>query len=313
MEMKLKKIAVMGGGCYGTALAQCFSNVSEVVKIVEKNPKITESINEQNENRISLPNIKLNSNISCTDNDVLDAELILIAVPVNFIKEVCTQIKNWGITAPIISCSKGFDLQKNQLISDLLEENLNNEIFALSGPSFAAEIAKGFPAKVNLAGKNFDLCQKIADTLSSENFRVEPIRDYIGLQIAGGLKNVLAIGCGILYQKNLGQSAISRFIVQGIQEMISLAEAMGGDVSTFTKIGALGDVILTCTSLQSRNMSFGKFLAEGGKLENWNGALAEGVFASQFLPKIPLKTFQKIRDVIYGKIGVEEFIKNVFL
>ena len=142
---------------------------------------------------------------------------------------------------------------------------------------------------------------------------IEPISDIIGLQIAAALKNVLAIGCGILYGRNLGQNASAQFMVEGIQEMMLISQTLGGSAETFSKVGALGDIILTCTSLQSRNMTFGKFLADGGSIATWHGALAEGIFASKFIPNLncSCKIFQKIYQVIYGQIAVEEFLKLV--
>ncbi len=310
----MKKIGIIGGGCYGTALAECFSRVSNEVLVVEKNPQIIDSVNRNHENSVSLPGISLGKNIVYTsdENELNDAEIIFLAVPTNFIKSACECVKNPA--TPVILCSKGFDLENERLLSDLVEDQLSNDIFVLSGPSFAAEIAKNLPATVNLAGKNFEKCVEISTKLSSKNFKLEPIEDMIGLQVAGALKNVLAIGCGILHGKNLGQSAAARFMVEGIQEMTQIAESLGGCAETFSKIGALGDIILTCSSLQSRNMSFGKFLADGGSLKIWNGPLAEGIFAAKFIPNLrcSAKIFQKIYQVIYGQITVDEFLESVF-
>lgn len=315
--MKFCKIGVIGGGCFGTALANCFSAVGEKISIVERNPKIIESINNKHENSVSLPGVPLGHNIVCSDSfaDIYDSELIIISVPVNCIRSICSELKK--TSAIVAVASKGFDIEGKQLISDLLAQELDNPIAILAGPSFAAEIARHLPAKINVAGKDFELCKRLASDLSSGNFEIEAIPDFIGLQVAGALKNVLAIGCGILYGRNLGQSASARFIVQGIEEMTVIAESLGGIRETFTKVGALGDIILTCNSLQSRNMSFGKFLAEGGTLANWSGNLAEGTFAAQMISHfsngLKLHTFNKLHDVIYGKISVDDFISTIWL
>lgn len=310
----MKKIGIIGGGCYGTALAECFSRISEEVVVVEKNSKIVSSVNENHENMVSLPGIPLNPKLiySCDESLLLDAEIIFLAVPANFMKSACECVKDSSV--PVVLCSKGFDLENKRLLSDMIEKNLSNEVFVLSGPSFAGEIARNLPAKVNLAGKNFEKCVELSEKLSSKSFKIEPIGDIVGLQVAGALKNVLAIGCGILHGKNLGQSAISRFIVEGIQEMSQIAEFLGGKKETFSKVGALGDIILTCTSLQSRNMTFGKFLADGGSLKIWNGALAEGIFAAKFIPHLHCssKIFSKTYQVIYGQITIEEFLSAAF-
>lgn len=315
--MSLKKIVVIGGGSFGTALAQCFSKVSASVDVIEVNPQILKSVAELRENKVSLPNIKLNKNIFFSDSfeKIIEAELIFLVVPTRFIPDVCAKIKKSHVKTPVVLCSKGLDLNKNQLLSELLSTELDNPIFVLSGPSFAKEIAQGLPAKVNIAGKDFELCQKLAKNLSFGSFKIEAIEDLNGLQIAGALKNVLAIGCGILHGKNLGQSAMVRLIIQGIGEMITLSQSKTGKENTFVKIGALGDIILTCTNLQSRNMSFGKFIAEGGSISAWKGGLAEGIFtakifANQRSPS--MDTFKKIHDVIYNKISVSEFLQTIF-
>lgn len=310
----MKKVGIIGGGCYGTALAECFSRVIENVVVVERNSAIVQSVNQNHVNSISLPSTPLNQNITYTEdiNDLRDVEIIFIVVPTSLISYICNQLKDF--TVPVVLCSKGFDVENGRLLSDLLEDQLTNEIFVLSGPSFAVEIAKNLPAKVNLAGKNFQKCTELAKLLSSKNFKIEPISDMVGLQIAGALKNVLAIGCGILCGRNLGQSASAQFIVRGIHEMTEIAESLGGSAETFTQIGALGDVILTCTSLQSRNMSFGKFLAKDGSLQIWNGPLAEGILAAKFIPNLrrPGNIFYKIYQVIYNQISVDEFLSSVF-
>lgn len=315
--MNLKKIAIIGGGSFGTALAQCFSQVSKTVKVIEVNQQIVESVNKFHENKISLPNIILNKNIFFTESleNIIDVELVFLVVPTKFIRETCSKIKKLQVNVPVILCSKGFDLDKNRLLSDLLSEELNNSIFVLSGPSFAAEIARMLPVKVNIAGQDYELCRQLSEKLSSESFEIEAIEDYVGLQIAGALKNVLAIGCGILFGRNLGQNSIAKLIVQGIEDMVALSEFMSGKKDTFLKIGALGDIILTCTSTQSRNMSFGKFLADGGTLSNWKGSLVEGIFTAKFFENkndLLLHTFKKIHDVIYGKVSVDEFLENIF-
>ncbi len=314
LESNLKKIGIIGGGCYGTALAQCFSRVADKVLVAEKNSAIVRAVNEQHENSVSLPGIRLNDNIFYTqdDSDISNSEVVFIVVPANFVSSACGQARKFS--GPIVLCSKGFDLENKRMLSDLVAEQLSNDLFFLSGPSFAAEIARNLPAKVNLAGVDFEECSKLAENLSSENFKIEPIPDMIGLQVAAALKNVLAIGCGILHGRNLGQSAVARFMVKGIQEMRQIAEFLGGYAKTFDKVGALGDIILTCTSLQSRNMSFGKFLAEGGSLETWDKALAEGIFSSKFIAdlKYPGKVLYRIYQVIHGQISVESFLNAVF-
>ncbi len=310
----MKNIGIIGGGCYGTALAQCFSRVVERVCVVENSSEIVDSVNSNRANNVSLPGIHLNDNIFYTQDgaNLSNSEVVFIVVPANFVGSACQQLRDFS--GPIVLCSKGFDIKNGRLLSDLVAEQLSNDLFFLSGPSFAAEIARDLPAKVNLAGENFEQCSDIAEKLCSDSFKIEPISDMIGLQVSSALKNVLAIGCGVLHGKSLGQSAVAQFMVRGIQEMKQIAELLGGNAETFDKVGALGDIILTCTSLQSRNMAFGKFLAEGGSLKTWDKALAEGIFASKFIAglKYPVKVLYNTYQVIHGQISVEGFLNTVF-
>ena len=314
--MNFNKIGIIGGGCFGTALANCFSTVSQNVRIIEKNQRISEYINMKHENSISLPGIPLSQNITCSSSfsDIYDAEVIIVSVPAGCIKSICSELRKTSV--PIIVASKGFDIEGRQLISDLLARELENSLAILAGPSFAAEIARHMPAIVNIAGKDFELCKDLASDLSSDNFKIEAITDFVGLQISGALKNVLAIGCGILYGRNFGQSTLASFIVRGIEEMILIAELLGGCRDTFTKAGALGDIILTCNSLQSRNMSFGKFLADGGNLDTWTGNLVEGTFAAQMVPHfaatLELDIFSGLYEVIYKKTSIDTFLTKIF-
>jgi glycerol-3-phosphate dehydrogenase (NAD(P)+) len=230
---------------------------------------------------------------------------------------VFQQIKQQEVTVPIVLCSKGFCIENGSLQSTVLEEILDNDYAIFSGPSFAHEIAKGLPAGVNIASKNHKLSAKIAEDLSSRMFSIEPIEDYIGLQVAGALKNVLAIGCGIFLGLNFGNSAIAKLMVDGLREISELAVALGGQQNTIYNLGGIGDTILTCTSRQSRNILFGEHLAVGGTLGNWKGPLAEGVSAASVIPmleqnnNIKLRIFSQIHKIIHEKKNVLKAIIQI--
>jgi glycerol-3-phosphate dehydrogenase (NAD(P)+) len=313
------KVGVIGAGSYGTALAQCFSKRAKEVLLVSDTKVITSNINTLHMNLKALCGASLNMNISCTDDfsEIRDGDIIFIAVPVSAVLLVCQQIKESRIRAPIVLCSKGFDIENARLQSDLFEEILDNDYAVLSGPSFASEIAQGLPAEVNIASKNHELSNRIAESLSSEMFKMEVIDDYIGLQVAGALKNVLAIGCGILSGLKLGNSAIAKLIVNGLQEMADLAVPLGGKKETFLRLGGIGDTVLTCTSRQSRNILFGEHLAAGGGVDNWHGPLAEGVFAAKVIPPLEkkhgvnLKIFSEIYRAIHEKKCIFEMVQEI--
>ena len=316
--MKNESIAIIGGGCYGTALANCFSQVSKTVKIIEPNHDILKSINEFHKNLVSLPDIKLNNNILVSNsyNDIIDSQLVFIAVPAKFNSYVLDSLRKIKITVPIVICSKGFDLEKHQLLFRLFETNLKNPIAVFSGPSFAMEIATNKPAIVNIAANSLNLAKTIAEKITTNTLKVLAIDDPIGLSLVGALKNVLAICCGILSGKDLGNSAIASIISLGIEEMKNIIIINGGNPNTIYKVGAIGDIILTCKSLQSRNMSFGKHLSQGGTVYNWTGGTIEGVDALKMIPiickNIDANIFSNIYKFVYENISIDSFIKNIF-
>ncbi len=302
-----KKIAIIGAGCYGTALAQCFSKKIDRVLLLSNVEDVYNIINQQRTHP-SLPDAHLRENISCTMNyeDIVDADLVFIVVPVSAVLSVCSTIKEKNISVPVILCSKGIDAKNLQLLSFSVEKILQNDVVVLSGPSFAAEIVADKHAGVNVAGKNMKLCRKIAKNLTTDTFTITPIKDYVSLQIAGAFKNILAIGCGILCEMQCGNSAISKLITLGINEMTELAKKQGGEKSTFLELGIIGDIILTCTSEKSRNFTFGKHVSyDSNSINNWLGNLAEGAFSAATIPAleskyhVKLPVFHWIRDCIY--------------
>jgi glycerol-3-phosphate dehydrogenase (NAD(P)+) len=315
----LEKIGIIGAGCYGTAIAQCFSKKVEEVLLISNSKVIASSINELNMNSSALPGISLNQNISCTDvfARIHECCIVFLALPMSAVLSVCKQIKEYGIRVPVVLCSKGFDVENGRLQSDLFEEILSNDYAIFSGPSFAHEIASGLPAGVNVASPNMELSRCISESLSSATFKIEVIDDHIGLQVAGALKNVLAIGCGIFSGLKLGNSAIARLIVNGLGEMAELAVARGGKQETLSTLGGIGDTILTCTSRQSRNVLFGEHLAAGGHVSNWNGALAEGVLTAKAIPlfkrnyKCAMKIFAEIHQTIHEGKSVPEAVAQI--
>ena len=304
-----KKIGFIGAGCYGTAIAQSMSVRAEKIMLITDSQTINDDINSRHVSSV-LGNAKLSENISCAINDysaIKDCEVLFITVPVGAVVTVCNLIKENAIKSPVILCSKGVDTENARLISEVVEEIIDNDLFVFSGPSFAIEVVQGLPFGVNLAGKDTQLACKIAEKLSSEACTVKPITDYIGLQIAGAFKNILAIGCGMKRGLHLGNNAIAKFIVDGVAEMVQLATKMGGQKDTFSELGGIGDIILTCTSEQSRNERFGEHLAAGGTLSNWEGPLAEGAFAAKGIPvfankyDVQFNVFDEIYKAIYRK------------
>ncbi|MDR2766031.1 MAG: NAD(P)H-dependent glycerol-3-phosphate dehydrogenase [Holosporaceae bacterium] len=308
-------VGVVGAGNYGMAIAQCFSKKVLDVLLISNLEASLDGLNERLRNITSNSECRLADNIGYTDDfsRAGGCALIFIAVPAAAVADVCRQIRDFGIDAPLVICSKGFDGKNGRLLSAVVEEMLPNQFLVLSGPSFAGEIARGLPAAVNVAGKDHELSERVAVSLSSDSFKIKPIDDYIGLQVSGAMKNALAVGCGILSGLNLGESAVAQFIVNGFREMGELALALGGRRESFWEVGGLGDVVLTCTSRQSRNIALGKHLAVGGDLDSAAGCLAEGVFTIKAVPVIEKKNgvklplFSELHSVVYGNRDLRKF------
>ncbi|MDR1375366.1 MAG: NAD(P)H-dependent glycerol-3-phosphate dehydrogenase [Holosporaceae bacterium] len=301
------KIGVIGAGSYGLAIAQCFSKKINEVILIGNGATSRDAVNQLYSNVIA-PGNALGSNVVYVNelSDAQECELIFIAVPAAAVPDVCKKIREANIKAPVVSCSKGFDLVNGRLLSVAMEEILSNEIIIFSGPSFASEVARGLPAGVNIAGKNRELAQKISRALSSDFFRIEPLDDYVSLQVAGAMKNALAVGCGIVSGLKYGESGIALLMVDGLKEMMTLSAAWGGLRESFFELCGVGDMVLTCTSQQSRNVIFGEYIAAGGYIDHWKGKLAEGAFtigAISLLEKnsgIKLPLFSELREVVYA-------------
>jgi glycerol-3-phosphate dehydrogenase (NAD(P)+) len=227
--------------------------------------------------------------------ELSDANLLFITVPAGAVDVICRQLKKYRLAAPVALCSKGLDVQKTRLLSELAEEIVGNDIVVFSGPSFAHEVIRHLPFGVNIAGKNFKLSKEITRRLSSPDSLLKPIDDPIGLQIAGVFKNVLAVGCGLLSGSGCGSNSVAKLIVDGLEEMTKLALLMGGKRKTFLELGGIGDVILTCTSDKSRNVAFGEHLARGGTVDNWSGDLAEGARSALAIPAFEKKYGANLR------------------
>lgn len=307
-----KYICIIGAGKYGSALAQVFAEKHNVT-IVTRNQDTKNSINL--ERKFScLCRTKVHKNISCSDNysDVVKASMVLICTPVSAVRSVCYKLKESGICKdiPVILCSKGIEVGTSLFTTEIARSVIENDIFVFSGPSFATEIVCGLPACVSLAGSNIEKTTELCQELSTNKFILEPNNDVIGTQICGAFKNVLAVLCGMLDGLNLGKSAVTFVISKAVEEIAELSVFFGGSSKTVQSVCGIGDIILTCTNEESRNMRFGKFLALGGHLEQWTGELAEGVFTTQAIPefiskKAPVKIFKLVYDIVYGKKDIK--------
>lgn len=265
----MNKISVIGAGAWGTALAQLIASQNKQVTLWARDPAVAENINTHAQNKSYLPGIPLSTNITATSTLEIasNSDIILMVTPAQAMRNILNTMKPHTKSAPIILlCSKGLELGSGRLMSDVATEVLPNATVAiLSGPNFAHEIAKGKPAATTLACKNEQIAQTLQNTIAAPHFRPYISNDIIGTQIAGALKNVIAIACGAAHGLNMGESARASLVTRGLTEIARLGHAMGAHYESFLGLSGVGDIMLTCSSEKSRNFSFGMELVSGKK------------------------------------------------
>lgn len=265
----MQKICVYGAGAWGTALALSAYRAGRNVILQPRRLEQAEELTNQRENITYLPGIPIPQEILVSvDRGILkDQDLILLVTPAQQVRETCQNLAPFlSKDTPLVLCSKGIDLQEKILLTQVVKKILQNPLAVLSGPSFADEVAQNLPTAVTIAADSLPLAKKIASALRHPFFRCYASDDPTGVQISGALKNVLAIGCGIVHGRRFGNNAAAAFITRGLAEMRRLGLKLGGKSETFLGLSAVGDLTLTCSSVQSRNMSLGKALGEGQSL-----------------------------------------------
>jgi glycerol-3-phosphate dehydrogenase (NAD(P)+) len=273
-----KNIVILGSGAWGTALAKHCHSLSNKVTIWCRRQSTADDINKLYKNN-NLSGINLKGISATTDKSITkNADIILIAIPSQNIRTTLNDVwikKN----TPVIICSKGIELNTLKLLGQVVSESINvfcknninkktndsADIMILSGPTFAKEVALNMPTSVTLATNNLNSTNTLSviKSMQSNNFQIHLSTDIIGTEICGGVKNVIAIACGIIVGKQLGDNAKASLIANALSEISDLSIAVGGKRDTVLQMCCIGDLILTCSSIQSRNMSFGVLLGQG--------------------------------------------------
>jgi glycerol-3-phosphate dehydrogenase (NAD(P)+) len=269
--MQMKTAGVIGGGAWGTALAQVVARAGLSVTLQARETEVVDSITRDRVNAAFLPGTELDPAIRATTDlaDLADCDLVLAVPPAQHLRGTLEAFRpHYRVGTPMILCSKGIERGTLKLMTDVLAETLPEATPAvLSGPSFAGEVARGLPTAVTLAVADPGLGEALMARLSPPGFRLYLTDDLIGAEAGGALKNVLAIACGIVEGRQLGRSAHAALITRGFAEMTRLCVALGGRAETVAGLCGLGDLVLTCSSPQSRNMSLGLALGEGQTVE----------------------------------------------
>lgn len=280
--------AVLGGGAWGTALAAVLArHKTGPVALWAREAETVAAINETHINHVFLPDIALPETIHATDKlaDLADSDIVLMVVPAQFARAVLAELAPlMKPQASLVLCAKGVERDSLKLMSDVAADYVDAaQIAVLSGPSFAADVARGLPTAVTLACADKARGEYLCTQIGAAAFRPYYADDVIGAEIGGALKNVLAIACGIVAGKRLGESARAAITARGYAEMGRLGKALGAKPETLGGLSGLGDLILTCSSDMSRNFSLGRALGEGQSAQAVLGArrsVSEGAMSA---------------------------------
>ena len=262
--MIIEKLAVVGGGAWGTALAQVAAASGRETLLWAMEDDVVSAINKIHENPVFLKGLKLSPAIRATTvfSDLKSADAWLVVTPAQHMRATLERAPCPGM--PLILCSKGIEEGSGKLLHDVAHEVCpTSPIAALSGPTFAHEVAAGLPTAVTLACEDEALGAALRDRIALPAFRVYASDDVVGVEVGGAVKNVLAIACGVVEGKGLGENARAALIARGLAEMSRFAVALGARRETLSGLAGIGDLVLTCSSPSSRNFSLGKGLGEG--------------------------------------------------
>ena len=320
----MKSAGVIGAGAWGTALAQICAVAGLEVRLYGRNPGLMEAIRADRQNGVYLPGVTLHDRVDLCARlgDLADCELLLNATPAQHLRENLLSLAPFArANRPMVICAKGVERGTGKLMSQVMAQCLPDMVPAvLSGPSFAAEVARGLPTAVTLACADADLGLVIAEAIATPAFRPYLSDDLIGAEVGGAVKNVLAIACGIVEGRGLGRSAHAALITRGFAEMTRLAVAMGGHAETVAGLCGLGDLVLTCSSPQSRNMSLGLALGRGqsvqqalsGKVTVAEGAAsAPGLYDLARSCGVDMPISSAVAAILAGGLGIDDAINGL--
>ncbi|PYM43556.1 MAG: hypothetical protein DME12_03560 [Candidatus Rokuibacteriota bacterium] len=277
-------VAILGGGSWGTALAIHLAKNAGAVRLWAREPEVVEGIRARRRSPWYLPDLDIPASVAATTDaaEAVDgASLVVVAVPSEFF---AATLKNAGLlpdAAPIVTATKGFEPERHVRMSEVVSEQFPRaRVAALSGPTFAREVALGRPTAAVIASRDDALAATLQRTLGSREFRLYANRDVVGVETGGALKNVMAIATGLVDGLGLGENARAALITRGLAEMTRLAVALGAAPATLSGLAGLGDLVLTCTGSLSRNRQLGIALTRGetvAAVERETRMVAEGV------------------------------------
>lgn len=268
----IEKIAVLGDGGWGTAMATVLRSSGRAVRVWGHDAGYLDAMRRDRENNLYLPGIRLPDELGFEPDiarAIKWADLVVSAIPSKFLRRVLTAAAgSLDPEKPVLSLTKGIDAGSLERPSEVISECLGaRNVAALSGPSHADEVARGLPASVVVASAELELARRIQQAVSTPRFRVYASRDIVGVETAGAMKNIIALAAGVLSGMAMGDNALAALITRGVVEMTRLGVALGGEAGTFTGLAGVGDLITTCVSPLGRNRRVGVLLAQGLPLD----------------------------------------------
>ncbi|AEG05801.1 NAD(P)H-dependent glycerol-3-phosphate dehydrogenase [Sinorhizobium meliloti] len=316
------KIVVVGAGAFGTALSAVAAAKDKAnVTLLARREEAAAECRRTGRNDAVLPGIPLPPGLVYSSQAAAleDADIVLFAMPSQAHRDAARSYgPAIGARAIVVTCAKGMEQSTGQLLTDVLEEELpGRRIGVLSGPGFAADIASGLPTAMVIAAPDTAIATELAEALSGRTFRLYPSADRTGVQLGGALKNVLAIACGIVEGAGLGDSARAALISRGLAEMSRFIVARGGEADTVRGLSGLGDLVLTATSHQSRNLRFGIALGKDGRAAAGSSELVEGAFAASVAARvagalgIEMPVTEAVAAIVDGKLDVRSALEQL--
>ena len=324
-EISNYKVGVVGGGAWGTALSILANRAGSSVTLATRNPNVIQSIQERRTNDAYLPGVFIDPDIQLTDKlvDICRNHIILLAIPSHTLRSVCIALSDLlPAETPLVIACKGIERGSLMLMGEIAKSILpHNPVAIISGPNFAEEAARGMPTATTIACAEEHLWDMLMHAIGGRLFRPYMTTDIVGAQIGGAVKNVIAIACGIAIGKNFGENARAAIVTRGFTEIARLTHANGGRHETLMGLSGMGDLILTCGSLKSRNMSFGMSIGHGKSKEDIllsRGRTAtEGVIAAESVYKLAKKLgvsmpiTEAVYHILYENADVDQMIDGL--
>lgn len=323
----MKKISVLGAGSWGTALAMLLNENGHDVTIWSIDQREVKMLNEEREQKDKLPGIPLSEKIAVT-NDLKEAvegrDILVFAVPSVFVRSTAKSVAPYYKEGQVIvDVAKGIEESTLMRLSEIIEAEIENStVCVLSGPSHAEEVARKIPTTVVVGAKDYAIAKDLQQVFSNGWFRVYTNPDILGIELGGALKNVIALAAGICDGLKFGDNSKAALITRGVAELTRLGVAMGGKPETFSGLSGMGDLIVTCTSIHSRNHNAGVLIGEGKSMQEAMDEVkmvVEGVYsakaalmlATQYNVEIPI--IEQVNEVLFYGKSAKEAVSDLFL